>query len=90
MLSALRNLSRPKDDEPLQAHIDWYVKQGYRVVSQTETSAQLVKPKVFSLVWAILWFLVAVVGLIVYLIYYASKRDKTVYLTVVDGTVRAS
>jgi uncharacterized membrane protein len=85
----IRNLSRPKPNDPLQAHIDWYVQQGYRVVSQTEASAQLVKPKAFSFVWALLWFLLLGVGLIVYLLYYASKRDKTVYLTVADGAVAA-
>lgn len=78
--NAIRNASKPKDDAPLQQQIDWYVGQGYRVMSQTETSAQLVKPKQFSFVWAFLWFLLLGVGLIVYLLYYASKKDQTVYL----------
>jgi len=82
---AIRNLSRPKDTEPLGAQIHWYVKQGYRVVSQSETHAQLVKPKQFSFVWAFLWFLCLGVGLIVYLLYYAAKKDQQVYLTAPDN-----
>jgi uncharacterized membrane protein len=41
-----------------------------------------VKSKKFSFLFALLWFLLLGVGLIVYLIYYAGKRDKQVYLTV--------
>ena len=89
--SAIRNLSRPKDDEPIQTHINWYINQGYRVMSQTDASAQLVKPKVFSFMWALIWLIVGLgIGLVLYLIYYASKKDKTVYLSVVDGKVRTS
>jgi len=81
-------MSRPKPEDPLQEHITWYVKQKYRVVSQTDTSAQLVKPKSFSFVWAFLWFCLAVFGLIVYLIYYAAKKDQQVYLYVENGLVQ--
>ena len=86
---AVRNLSRPGKDKPLQEHIDWYVNQGYRVVSQTDTSAQLVRPKTFSFVWAFLWFLCLGFGLIVYLLYYAAKKDKAVYLASAGGSVTA-
>jgi len=82
--------TRPKDTDPLSAHVAWFVSQGYRVQSQTDAAAQLVKPKVFSFVWAFLWFLGFGAGLIVYLIYYAAKNDKQVYLTVSDGKVSAA
>lgn len=65
---------------PLQQRIDWYVRNGYRVLSQTETAAQLVKPKTFSFPWAAAWFLLCGVGVLVYIFYYASKKDETVYL----------
>lgn len=84
---AIRNLSRPGKDKSLQEHIDWYVAQGYRVVSQTPTSAQIVKPKTFSFVWAFLWFLCLGIGLIVYLLYYAAKKDQSVYLIADSGAV---
>lgn len=66
----------------LQREITSYVRQGYRVVSQTDTTAQLVKPKNFSLLWALLWFFLFGIGLVVYLVYYWSKRDLAVYLEV--------
>lgn len=79
--------TKPGPESPLQDHINWHVRQGYRVVSQTEASAQLVKPKSFSFVWAFLWFLLAGIGLVVYLIYYAAKKDQQVYLYVESGQV---
>ena len=65
----------------LQREINSYIRRGFRVVSQTDTTAQLVKPKHFSLFWAIiLTFLI--VGIILYLLYYLTKRDEVVYLEV--------
>ncbi len=75
------------DREALQAQINEYARKGYIVQSQTETSAQLVKPKVFSFVWALLWFLLLGVGVLVYIFYYMSKNDQTVYLYVENGQV---
>lgn len=66
----------------LQAEINALVAKGFRVLSQTETSAQLVKPKKFSFWWALFWFLWLGIGVLVYVFYYASKRDQNVYLVV--------
>ncbi len=66
----------------LQREIDSYIKKGFRVISQTETTAQLLKPKKFSFLWAILCTFVLGIGLLIYLIYYWAKRDETVYLEV--------
>lgn len=71
----------------LQKEIEKYIRQGYRVVSQTDTTAQLVKPKQFSCLYATLWFLLFGVGLIFYLFWYASQKDQTVYLQVVNEKV---
>jgi hypothetical protein len=61
---------------------------GYRVVTQTATTAQLIKPKTFDPVAAVFWLLFLVVGLLVYLLIYASQSDEAVYLSVTeDGTV---
>ena len=68
--------------EILQQRINQYIRQGYRVVSQTDTTAQLIKPKQFSCLWATLWFLLFGIGILVYLFYYASKRDEQIYLEV--------
>jgi hypothetical protein len=68
----------------LQEEVNRYTKKGFRVVSQTSRSAQLVKPKKFSFWWALIWTFVMLVGLLVYLFYYAAKKDRQVYLTVDD------
>lgn len=71
----------------LQKEINRYIKQGYRVVSQTDTTAQLIRPKQFSCLYASLWFLLFGVGLIFYLFWYASKKDDTIYLQIVGDKV---
>lgn len=75
-------LSLEKRRDILQKEINGYVRRGFRVMSQTDTSAQLVKPKKFSFLWAMLWFLLLGIGLLIYLIYYWSQKDQTVYLSV--------
>ncbi len=84
--------NRPNPEEPLQAHIDWYMELApYRVAFQSETSAQLVRPKVFSFGWALFWFLFFGVGVLVYILYYLGKKDAAVYLVVAaDGTVKTT
>jgi ABC-type Fe3+ transport system permease subunit len=66
----------------LQAEINLYVQMGFGVTSQTTRSAQLVKPKKFSIMWAIVWFTLAIFPLLIYLLYYGFKWDHRVYLTV--------
>lgn len=66
----------------LQSEVQRYIGRGFRVISQTETTAQLVRPKRFSFLWAFLWLLAFGIGLIVYLFWYWSRRDETVYLQV--------
>lgn len=73
-------MTKPPADLPLADQIAWHTSRGYRVISQTPEGVQLVKPKQFSLVWAFLWFLLGGVGLLVYILYYVSKRDQTVWL----------
>ena len=65
-----------------------YVRMGYEVRSRTQTTVQLVKPKKFSFFWALVWFLLFGIGLIVYLLFYWSERDQTIYLEVDEhGTI---
>ena len=65
-----QGLSIEQRREILQREIAKYMRKGFRVVSQTDTTAQLMKPKSFSFLWAFLWFLLFGFGLIVYLLYY--------------------
>ena len=75
----------------LEGAIAKYVTVGYRVVSSTDTTAQMVRPKKFSFLWATLWSLVFGVGLLVYVFYYTSKKEDTLYLSVDErGRVKAT
>ena len=85
----------PIDDPTREAILDRevaaYVRRGYRVISRTPTTAQLLKPKTFSLILAFIGLLIAVVGLLIYLIFYFASRDSQVYLTVdVNGKIHRS
>jgi LysM repeat protein len=70
----------------LERHIRHLVRRGYRVTSRTEVTAQLVKPKEFSLLWALIWLGVTLcvcgLGILFYLLYYLVQKDKTIYLEV--------
>jgi hypothetical protein len=80
--SAAPRLSDQERSQRLDAEVDRYVRAGFRVVSRTPTAAQLVKPKTFNMGCALLGFLFLLAGLVLYLLYYVSKRDASVYLTV--------
>ncbi len=84
MPSLISMLTRPKAEDPLADHVAYYVRQGYRVLSQTDASTQLVKPKQFSLVWFFL-----MLG-VFYIPWYVAKKDKAVYLMASDGKVRTN
>lgn len=73
-------MTKPPADLTLPEHIAWHTDRGYRVISQTSEGVQLVRPKVFSFVWACLWFLCFGVGVLVYLFYYMAKQDQSVWL----------
>lgn len=81
---AVGNIASPEARRAaLQQRISKYVRDQYRVVSQTDYTAQLVKPKRFSLIWAIIWLILAVIPFLLYLGYHVFlKRESQVYLTV--------
>lgn len=67
----------------LDREVAGYVRSGFIVQMRTETTAQLVKPKKFSLFWALLWLILGIgAGFIIYILWYASRRDESVYLEV--------
>ena len=73
----------------LQDQIAKYSRKGYQIVSQTDTTAQMRKPKIFSFLWAFLWFLLFGVGILVYIFYYMAKKDTIVFIEVSEeGRVR--
>ena len=60
--------------ETLDGGVAWYKRQGFRVVNQSETTAQMVRPKKFSVVWA------ACTAVLPYLLYHLMKKDSGVLL----------
>lgn len=76
------SISLEKRREILSREIANYSQHGWRVVAQTETTAQLVKQKSFSCLWATLWLLLFGVGILVYLFYYWGKKDETIFISV--------
>lgn len=60
---------------------------GYSVKFRTETQLQLVKPKEFSLLWAIVWLFVALVGILIYIFYYLSKNDEIITVTIPNDNI---
>ena len=67
----------------LQDAIRDRVRRGYRVLAQTDTTAQVVKPKRFSIVAFLFWSIISLgLGLILYPAWYLAKRDRQHYLSV--------
>lgn len=81
-------MENTQKQEVLGKAIALYVQHGYRVSSQTENTAQLVKPKKFNAVAAFFLFLFFIVPFVLYLLAYIAQNDKTIYIVVDDsGTI---
>jgi hypothetical protein len=69
-----------------KAILEWtianYLRVGYRVVTQTETSVQMVRPKQFDGCTAVVLLLIMVLPFIIYLLYYLTQKDETEYIVV--------
>ena len=68
--------------EILKKAMLWYLQQGYHVVSQTDYSVQLLKPKQFSCLIAIIGLILVGIGLLLYIFWYMAQKDQRVYLEV--------
>lgn len=79
----------PETRSKLQQIIPFYLRHGFQVAFQNETSVQLVKTKEFAPFLALLLFLLAVVPFIIYLIIFLSKKDARLFIEVnPDDSVR--
>jgi len=72
------------DPRELEMTIANYSAAGFLLVTKTETSALLRKPKQFNVLLAVLGALLCLVGLIVYVIVYAMQEDEVVEVRLVD------
>jgi uncharacterized membrane protein len=75
-------MSEEDRQQVLQREIAKAVKDGWQVTTQTTTSATLTRKKKFSWIWFIIWLLLALVGGLVYLVYYATKKDESMMIQV--------
>ena len=66
----------------LQEVIGEYLRQGYRVLSQTDVTAQLIKPKQFGILWFILWVLTGALWVFYLIYHFAIKQEAKVYIQV--------
>jgi len=69
----------------LDDQLERFTQDGWRLVRRTMTMAVITRPKRFSVRAAILWTLVLLVGLVVYLLMFAARRDPVGRLLVGDG-----
>lgn len=78
--------------DALQREIQKYAALGFFVVHQTETTAQLRKPKQFNILAAlVLGVVLFIVGAILYVFWYMAQKDALVYLSVDhEGVVHAT
>ena len=88
--SGVRMLTVAERSAILEDAIQRYQKGGFHLVSRTDTSAQLYRPKQFSCCLAII-LVFLVIGIILYLIYYLTKKDDSVFLEVDEyGALRTT
>lgn len=66
----------------LKAQVRIAVEHGYQVVSQTHTTAQLMRKKQFSCLIATVLFLCFAIPFFIYLFYYLAKKDGLIYLDI--------
>ena len=70
--------------QTLNEFVTRFVREGYRVTSQTDTSIQLVKQKKFSCLIATILFLFFAIPFFIYLFMYMGKKEKTIYIKLIE------
>ena len=68
-----------KSDMSTEEKIDFIIRkmgeEAFQVKYKSDSQIQMVRPKKFSFIFALLWFLVGGIGIIVYIIWYMAKQD---------------
>ena len=81
-MTSPETMSEEDRQQVLQHELAEAVRDGWQVTTQTTTSATLTRKKKFSWIWFIIWLLLAVVGGLFYLIYYATKKGESMMIQV--------
>lgn len=76
--------------QEMESAIQGYVAQGFNIASRTPTSVTMVKRKEFSVLWAVIGFLVCLLPLLIYLIVYAAQSDQMVTITLAGAQPAAA
>jgi hypothetical protein len=89
------HLMRSAPSPALRDEIARRTTRGWQIVAQSEMGVQLRKPKHFSFGWAVLWFVVGIILLllpfVVYLLWHWAKKDDHVFISVNEnGTLAIS
>lgn len=79
------SIQYPIDESTLNKIVNCYVEKGFSVVSQTDTSVQLVRKKSFSCLLATILFLLAFLPFFIYLFYYLGKKDQTIFIQITNN-----
>ncbi len=67
--------------QEMESMIQGYIAQGFSIANRTPTSVTLVKRKEFSVLWAVIGFIICLLPLLIYLIVYAAQSDQMVTIT---------
>jgi hypothetical protein len=81
--SSPRELSLPERKQILQNEMRRWLRFGYRVMSQTDTTAQMVRPHQFSFLLALI-LVFTLIGFVIYLLWYLTRRDESAFLEVTE------
>jgi hypothetical protein len=64
----------------LEQTVTSYIAQGFTVANRTSESVTMLKKKEFSILWAVIGFVVCLIPLLIYLIVYATQQDQMVQI----------
>jgi hypothetical protein len=64
-----------------EAQVQEMTRIGYMVTSRTDSQVHMVRPKTFSALWAVAWFLLCGFGVLVYIFYWMGKKDDVATLS---------
>jgi ABC-type glycerol-3-phosphate transport system permease component len=65
-------------EHQMEQTINSYIIHGYSMMNRTPASATMVKRKEFSILWLVIGLILCVLPLLIYLIIYATEKDRIV------------
>jgi hypothetical protein len=74
-------LTLAERQQVLQTELRRWLRFGYRVTHQTDTTVQLVRPREFSFLMALI-LVFTIVGFVIYLLWYLTREDDSAFLEV--------